>query len=167
MAWSRYIIAFPGEFPNTLLGVSFCVQRPAVSEVSNSPAFFDKWNFFIKVFFFNVDHLKKYFFEFITILLLFYVLAFWPQGMWNHSSPTRDRTHTHWWSLNHIPGEVLTTGLPGKSGHMKFWEEGKVDTDVWRKGEPPICSWLVRSTGNNLDLWLASEVGVSLVGLSL
>ena len=26
-------------------------------------------------------------------MLLFYVLVFWPQGMWNLSSPTRDQTH--------------------------------------------------------------------------
>ena len=65
--------------------------------------------FLLKFFFFNVDHFLKYFLEFITILLLFYDLAFWPQGMWNHSSPTRGRTHTHWWSLNHrTAGEVRT-----------------------------------------------------------
>ena len=33
-----------------------------------------RWLFF---FFFNVDHFKV-FMEFITILLLFYVLVFWP-----------------------------------------------------------------------------------------
>ena len=32
----------------------------------------------------------KVFTEFVTILLLFYVLVFWPQGMWDLSSPTRD-----------------------------------------------------------------------------
>ena len=34
----------------------------------------------------------KVFIEFVTILFLF--LAFWPQGMWDPSSATRDRTHT-------------------------------------------------------------------------
>ena len=42
-----------------------------------------------KVFFFDVTFLKV-FTEFVTMLLLFYVLVFWPQGMWNLSSPTRD-----------------------------------------------------------------------------
>ena len=28
--------------------------------------------------------------------LLFYVLAFWPQGVWDLSLPTRDQTHTPW-----------------------------------------------------------------------
>ena len=34
--------------------------------------------------FFDVDHfLKKVFIEFVTILLLCYVLVSWPQGMWD------------------------------------------------------------------------------------
>ena len=33
--------------------------------------------------------------EFVTILLLFYVLVFWPQGMQDLSSLTRDGTYTH------------------------------------------------------------------------
>ena len=36
----------------------------------------------------------KVFVEFVTILLLFCVLVFWPQGMWDLSSPTRERTCT-------------------------------------------------------------------------
>ena len=46
----------------------------------------------------------KVFIEFVTILLLFYVLVFWPRDMWDISSPTRDRTRTPWIgrrSLNH------------------------------------------------------------------
>ena len=34
------------------------------------------------------------FIEFVTILLLFYVLIFGPRGMWDLSSWTRDRTRT-------------------------------------------------------------------------
>ena len=30
--------------------------------------------------------------EVITVLLLFYVLRFWPRGMWDLSSLTRDQT---------------------------------------------------------------------------
>ena len=41
--------------------------------------------------FFDVDHFFfKVFIEFVTILLLFYVLVFWPRGMWDLSSPNRD-----------------------------------------------------------------------------
>ena len=36
----------------------------------------------------------KVFSEFVTILLLFYVLVFWPRGMWDPSSLTRDGTYT-------------------------------------------------------------------------
>ena len=36
----------------------------------------------------------KVFIEFVTILLLFYVLVFWLQGMWDLSFPTRDQTRT-------------------------------------------------------------------------
>ena len=36
----------------------------------------------------------KVFIEPVTILLLFYVLPLWPQGVWDPSSLTRDRTHT-------------------------------------------------------------------------
>ena len=46
----------------------------------------------------------KVFIEFVTLLLLFYVLVFWPWGMRDPSSPTRDRTCTPCtgrWSLNH------------------------------------------------------------------
>ena len=40
----------------------------------------------------------KAFIEFVTILLLFHVLVFWPQGTWALRSPMRDRTLTpcHW-----------------------------------------------------------------------
>ena len=58
---------------------------------------------------------KKVFIECVTILFLFYILAFWLQGMWDLSSLTRDRTHTSciWrWSLN--------TGPPRKSLHPSF-----------------------------------------------
>ena len=36
----------------------------------------------------------KVFIEFVTILLLFYILVFWPWGMWDLSSPPRDQTRT-------------------------------------------------------------------------
>ena len=36
----------------------------------------------------------KVFIEFVTSLLLFYVLFLWLPGMWDLSSPTRDQTQT-------------------------------------------------------------------------
>ena len=54
----------------------------------------------------------KVFIEFVTISLLFYVLGFWPWGMWDLSSLARDWTCIPCigrWSLNHwtarkVPG---------------------------------------------------------------
>ena len=49
---------------------------------------------FFKFFFSFMWTIFKVFFEFITTLLLFYVLVFWPWGMWDLISLTRDQTHT-------------------------------------------------------------------------
>ena len=43
---------------------------------------------------FTYYYFFKVFIEFVTMLLLFYVSVFWPQGMWDLSSLTRDRTCT-------------------------------------------------------------------------
>ena len=67
---------------------------------------------FKKNFFFDGDHFKVY--EFVTILLLFYVMVFWPGGMWNLSSPARDRTHTPCMGsrgLNHWTAREVPDGL--------------------------------------------------------
>ena len=57
----------------------------------------------------------KVFIEFLTILLLLYFVFFWPQGLWDLSSPTRDWTCTPGigrWSLNlWTTREVLELGL--------------------------------------------------------
>ena len=45
--------------------------------------------FFLRLF--DVDHFKSI--EFVT-LLLFYVLVFWPQGMWDLSYPHQE-SNTH------------------------------------------------------------------------
>ena len=65
---------------------------------------------FFKIFFF-IWMTFKVFIEFVTILLLSYVLVFWPQSMWGLSSLTRDRTCVH----PTMEGTGLTTGPPGKS----------------------------------------------------
>ena len=57
----------------------------------------------------------KVFIEFVTILLLFYVLFFWPQGVWDLSPPTRDRTHTpcigrrslNHWTAREVPSLIF------------------------------------------------------------
>ena len=60
--------------------------------------------------FFLMWAIFKVFIEFVTILLLFYVLIFWPWGTWDLNFLLRDRTHipcSGRWSL--------ITRLPGKS----------------------------------------------------
>ena len=58
----------------------------------------------------------KVFIEFVTVLLLFYVLVFWWRGMWDLSSPTRDWTHTpctarqslnHWTTME-VPNAAIS-----------------------------------------------------------
>ena len=67
---------------------------------------FLKWRtlfFFLKIFSL-MRTIFKVFIELVTILLLFYVLVFWPWGTWDLNSPTRDWTCTPSigrWSLNH------------------------------------------------------------------
>ena len=61
-------------------------------------------------FFFEVWTIFKVFIEFITVLLLFYILGFWPWGMLDLSSPVKNWTHTP-----AVESEVLTTGPSGKS----------------------------------------------------
>ena len=63
----------------------------------------------------------KVFIEFVTILLLFCVLVFWPRGMWDLSSPTRDRTRNPCigrQSLNHWTAREVPI-LP----HFILWNQ--------------------------------------------
>ena len=66
--------------------------------------------FFSWRFFFWSGLFFKVFIELVTKLLLFYVLAFWPQGMWDPSSPTSDWTRTP-----STGRQISATGPPGKS----------------------------------------------------
>ena len=64
--------------------------------------------FSLKIFF--ICTIIKVFIEFVTILLLIYILVFWPRAMWDLSYPIRD------WSCTPASGgDVLTTEPPGKS----------------------------------------------------
>ena len=60
----------------------------------------------------------KVFIELVTIVSVF-VLVFWPQGMWDALAPGP--------GMDPVPpaleGEVLTTGLPGKSQKKHFKEQ--------------------------------------------
>ena len=118
--------------------------------------------------FFLIWTIFKAFIEFVTILPLFSVLVSWPRGMCDLSSPTRDWTHTPC-----IGGEVLTTGLPGKS-HTSI-------TFSWDKGtRPPFENVIALKLGAGMvqgtpvllacgkeqqlcpALWRSSRSGVSI-----
>ena len=83
--------------------VIYVANIPAVSSlkfsqlfcsISQSILIFGLYASFFFLRFFLMWIILKVFIEFAVILLLFYVLAFWPQGMWNPSSLTRDWTGT-------------------------------------------------------------------------
>ena len=83
----------------------FSSPIPKVLEFSMSliQIFFLRWIIF------------KVFIEFVTILLLFYVLVFWLQGMWDLSSPTRDwiltpcigRQSLNHWTTREVPSDSI------------------------------------------------------------
>ena len=86
---------------------------------------------------FDVGHLKSLI-DFVTIVLLFYVLIFWLQGIWDLSSPARDQTPSP-----ALEEEFLTTGPPGK---FQEWE-------YFRKHP---CSVFNTVTDNSLVLYCPS-----------
>ena len=87
---------------------------------------FGSFLFFRLFFFFLMWAIFKVLIEFATVLLLFYVLAFWPGGLWGLSPLTRDGTHT-----NALEGKVLTPRPPGKFCFLApcfdIWESSKPD----------------------------------------
>ena len=89
---------------------------PSLGLVNFQPLFL-KIHFLSPFLFFHLPKSLLYvgwhvFIAFVTILLLFYVLVFWPWVLWDLSSPTSPsslKPHTA------FEGQVLTTGPPGKS----------------------------------------------------
>ena len=76
--------------------------------------FLNGWtSFLFKFFFFLILTIFKVFIEFVTILFLFYVLAFWPQAC-GILAPKAGIEPT----LPALEGEVLTTGPPGESPNV-------------------------------------------------
>ena len=66
-------------------------------------------DFFFFFFFWCIPFILKVFIDFVTILLLFYVLFcffFFPQGMWDLCSSTRGRINTPY-----KEGKILSIGL--------------------------------------------------------
>ena len=113
----------------------------------------------------------KVFIEFVTILLLFYVLVFWLWSMWDLSSLTRDQICTP-----ALEGEVLNTGPPGKflrivsdawylqgaSSLFLFWKHYmnsviNINADGDCNHEIKRCLLLGRKAMTNLDSILKSR----------
>ena len=97
-------------------------------------------NFFLNSIF-SMWTIFKVFIEFVIILLLFYVLVFWPRGMWDLSSLTRDQTHA--------PGigrRSLNTGPPGKS-HLLVYLQNFITEDKFSRWEravyQPKCNVII------------------------
>ena len=66
----------------------------------------------------------KVFIEFLTASFLFYVSLFWPQGMWDFSSLTKDWTCTPYigrQSLNHLTARKV----PRIKIKLSLWLRGK------------------------------------------
>ena len=76
---------------------------------------FDWTRAMLILFFFLMWTILKVFVEFVTILLLFYILVFWLQGTWDLSFPTRDWTCTpctgrqslNHWSAREVPAMLV------------------------------------------------------------
>ena len=90
----------------------------------------DLISFFLSFFFFLMWTIFKVFIEFVTVLLLFYVLVFSPQGMWDLSSPTKDRTCTpcirrqslNHWTAREVPPLLVKHPFPWHpSQHPQSW----------------------------------------------
>ena len=100
-------------------------------------------------------HFSKVFFEFVTVLLLFFV--FWPQGMWDLRSLTRQQTHIPWvgrgslnhWSIKEVPGGRFYRWTercigPGAEPGLVVLEEQKGGSSGWNrvKQSGQDCWWM-------------------------
>ena len=97
------------------------------------------------------------FIEFVTILLLFFALVFWPRGMWDLSSPTRDWTHTPCigrWSLNHW----TVREVPNLLFKTQFIASRYRELVTWTGKN--LCLCLRKSTKTKMILWVASKTNV-------
>ena len=111
MLWTHSSPLFSTSLSWSLLSIQPSSHIPHLRKQNTSP-----FKFFKKIFFY-VDLFKKVFIEFVIRLFLFSVLFFlfffWPQSLWDLSSPARDRTGTSCfgrWSLD----------PPGKSQHCSW-----------------------------------------------
>ena len=99
---------------------------------------------FCEDFFFLMWTIFKVLIEFVTILLLFYVLISWPRGVWDLSSPTRDWTCTPClgrWSLNQwtTRESPCHSRFTTDSEHLALWTLELVKTNPGHRGNRGLC----------------------------
>ena len=100
-----------------------------------------------------MDHFLKICIEFDTVLLLFYVVVFWLQGMGDLSSLTSDGAHTPC-----IEGEILTTGQLGKSLPISSYAE--VDGEEVQEGMMESKGHEAVTNSRRRGMLLAAEMGI-------
>ena len=84
-----------------------------LSHFSHVRLFMIQWNYNQFFLSFLMWAIFKVFIEFVTTLLLFCVLVFWPQGMWYLSSLTKGGTHISSNSSQILNHQITTRGNPG------------------------------------------------------
>ena len=83
-----FLLDLSSEFPEKAIGPD-CVHIWFLPEIDCFPGLWNSFYFQVVVVFLKWT-IFKIFIEFVTVLLLFYVLGFWKQGMWDLSFLTRD-----------------------------------------------------------------------------
>ena len=120
--------------------------------------------------------LKKVFIEFVKILLLcFYVLVFWSQGMWDLCSPTRDQTVCTLYSSTNLYSLLLLLSCfsrvrpcatPQRAIHQAPLSLGFSRQEYW-SGLPfpsPMHATSLQSCPTLCDPMDSSQSGSSVIG---
>ena len=112
----------------------------------------------------------KVFIEFVTLLLLFYALVFWPRGMWGLGSLTRDRTHNpcigrhslNHWTAREVPGHWLFNLIFPFSSVSEAWgtsshKERKTPTEFQSISKNLVQFQPPRKPEGSHPTWTAKE----------
>ena len=99
--------------------------------------------------------LFKIFIELDTVLLLFYVLVFWPWGMWHLSSPTRvwtlipciRRQSLNHWATREIPRRPTSKFTHMVVGRRRHREKERQERERWRERESIRREFFINESG--------------------
>ena len=96
------------------------------------------------------------FIECIVILFLFYALVFWPQGVWDLSSPTRDQTLplcTGRWILKHwTTWEVPWCDFQERKGrHRPLWGDTYFPLPSWWSAQGRVTCLILKHALGGLE----------------